>query len=79
HFTVKPKDKPVIHGEAASVTYEADNDSLQLDGNVHVTRPGENFTASHVNYNLKTRLIKARRKGGGQIHAVLTPAGGSAP
>lgn len=79
HFAVKPRNKPTIHGEAASVTYEAGNDSLQLDGKVHVTRPGEDFTAAHVNYDLKTRLLKARSKDGGQIHAVLTPASGSAP
>lgn len=79
HFTVKPRGKPVIHGHAASVTYEADTDSLQLDGNVYVTRPGQSLTASHVDYNLKSRLLKARSKDGGQIHAVLTPAGGSSP
>lgn len=79
HFTVKPRHKPTIHGVAASVTYEAGNDSLQLDGKVHVTRPGEDFTAAHVNYDLRTRLLKARSKDGGQIHAVLTPASGSAP
>lgn len=78
-FTVKPEGKPVIHGHAASVTYEADTDSLQLDGNVYVMRPGQSFTASHVDYNLKSRLLKARSKAGGQVHAVLTPAGGSSP
>ncbi len=78
-FTFKPKGKPIVHGQAASATYEADNDTLQLDGEVQVTRPGENFTAEHVNYGLKTRLLKARSNGSKQIYVVLTPAGGSSP
>lgn len=73
-FVFKPKGKPIVRGQALSVTYAADNDTLQLDGKVHVIRPGESFTAEHINYELKTQLFKARSNGSGQIHAVFTPA-----
>jgi lipopolysaccharide transport protein LptA len=78
-FTFKPRGKPIVRGQAINATYEADNDTLQLDGEVQITRPGESFTAEHVNYGLKTRLLKAHSNDSGQIHAVLTPAGGSLP
>lgn len=76
-FTMKPEGRPVIHGEAATITYTADNETLTLDGGVHLTRPGESFSAEHATYALKTHRLEAGGTGTGRIHAVLTPAGGS--
>ena len=77
HFTLTPKGKPTVHGEAATITYTADNQVLTLDGRVHLTRPGERFSAAHATYELQSRRLNASGSKSGPIHAVLTPASGS--
>ena len=79
HFTLRPIGKPEIKGSALSITYQASDGLLDLDGQVHFSRPGENFSADHVQYNVNTRRLEARGEDHGRVHAVLSPAPGSAP
>lgn len=76
-FTMRPAGRPAIHGEAATITYTADDETVTLDGGVHLTRPGESFSAEHATYSLKSGRLEAGGTGTGRIHAVLAPAGGS--
>jgi len=78
-FILESKGKPAIHGEAATITYTAGNQMLTLDGQVHLTRPGESFSAAHATYGLQSQRLSASGSGSGPIHAVLTPASGSSP
>lgn len=68
-----------VNGEALSITYKASDETLHLDGQVHFSRPGETFSASHVTYRIDTRHLKASGKNAGRVHAVMSPADGSSP
>lgn len=78
-FNYTPADEPPVQGRAHSVTYVANGDLIELDGDVHVQRTRERFTAAHARYDLKTRRLSASGGTGGQIHAVLMPATGTTP
>ena len=79
HFTLQPTGKPEIKGNALSITYYAADSLLDLDGQVHFSRPGENFSADHVRYDVNTRRLEAHGNNHGRVHAVLSPASGSSP
>lgn len=76
-FNLLPPGKPEIKGSARSITYHAADSLLDLDDQVHFSRPGENFSADHVRYRIDTRQLEAHGKDHGRVHAVLSPAGGS--
>lgn len=76
-FSQKPRSGTVIHGEAETISYAANDQVLTLDGHVRLTRPGESFSAAHASYDLKSRRLSASGSGKGRIHAVLAPSGGS--
>ncbi|HYW75063.1 MAG TPA: lipopolysaccharide transport periplasmic protein LptA [Gammaproteobacteria bacterium] len=76
-FTLRTPGKPEIKGNALSITYHAASSLLNLDGQVHFSRPGEHFSAEHIRYEVKTRRLEAHGKNHGRVHAVMSPASGS--
>lgn len=78
-FELREPGKAPVKGAAASITYTADSALLQLDGGVHLERPGETFSAGHAAYHLDTRRLEASGKNAGRVHAVLTPSARTSP
>lgn len=77
HFTLIQTGNPPIKGDAQSVVYHAQANTLELDGDVHFYRPGERFSADHILYWIGSRRLKAEGKNHGRVHATLSPASGS--
>lgn len=70
----KTGDKEPVHGRADSITYQVAANTVILEGNAHLKRNGQKFSAARVQYNLDTRTIEAHGKQDERVHVVIPPA-----
>jgi lipopolysaccharide export system protein LptA len=67
-----------VQGRAQRITYQVAANTLVLEGDAHLHREGQKFSAARVQYNLGTRAIQAHGKQGERVHVVIPPAQSSA-
>jgi len=70
----KAGDKGPVHGRADRITYQVAANTLVLEGDAHLKRNGQKFSAARVRYNLDTRTLEARGKRDERVHVVIPPA-----